>query len=461
MKPTPTEEGEERNLRGAPRPVPTIEHPRPARKRKFHWGWVVIILGAAGLACTYWYTHRPSALGGPGAHGGGFHRFAFGGGFGMSMPVVAVPAKVMPLDIYLNGLGTVTPLATVTVRSQISGELMQVDFQEGQEVKKGQLLAIIDPRPYEVAEQQAQGQLLQAQAQLEQAKSDLSRYEALLKQDSIAQQQVDDEKALVNQYSGLVEADKASIANAQLNLTYCHITAPVSGRVGLRQVDPGNYVTPADANGIVVLTQIRPISVIFTLPEEDVGEVMQRLASGAKIPVYAYDPTMTNRIATGSLATMDNEVDTTTGTVRLRADFANADEALFPNEFVNARMLIDVDRTALVVPASSIERGQDGAFVYVVQPDDTVTAQPVTLGQAEGENQSVAKGLTAGQLVVSDGADKLRDGMQVTVQQPGAPASAAPAAGNGAAAGSHHRKGNWAGKGKGDWQKRREQGGGS
>jgi multidrug efflux system membrane fusion protein len=442
MKPAPTEEREKPTSPEAPRVFPGgAQHPghpaTPVRRRRAHWGWIVLVLGLVGLGFTYWYNHRPQAgmTGVMGGRKGGYHRFAFGGGMGQAMPVVAGPAKAVDLPIYLNGLGTVTPVAAATVRTQISGQLRQVVFKEGQEVKQGDLLAVIDDRPYQVALEQAHGQLQQAQSQLQQAKSDLARYEKLAKEDSIAEQQVDAQKALVSQYQGLTNTAQAAIDTAQLNIRYCHITAPFAGRLGLRMVDPGNYVTPGDANGLVVLTEVQPISVIFTLPEDNVEAVSKRLHSGEKIPVYAYDRNLTRLLATGTLSTIDNEIDTTTGTVRLRAVFANADESLFPNEFVNARMLLDVRKGAIVVPTSAIERGENGPFVYVVQADNTVTARDVTLGPAEGENQSILAGIAVGERVVSDGADKLKEGMAVVVQQPGQNPAAEPAAARGGAKG--------------------------
>jgi multidrug efflux system membrane fusion protein len=338
--------------------------------------------------------------------------------------VVVKAAEKGNLNIYMNGLGTVTPAANVTVRTQISGQLTEIHFDEGQMVNKGDLLAIIDPRPFQIALEQAQGQLLQAQSQLKTAQVDLARYETLLQQDSIAQQQVDTQRALVTQYQGLIQTDQAAIDTAKLNLNYCHITAPVSGRVGLRQVDQGNYVTPGDSNGLVVLTQIKPITVIFTLPEDAVPAVTARLRSGEPIPIDAFDRNQTHKIATGVLGTIDNQVDTTTGTFKLRGVFSNDDERLFPNQFVNVRMLLDVDRDATVIPTSAVERGQQGSYVYVVQPDNTVASRPVTLGTTEGERVAVTKGLAVGERVVTDGADKLKEGMQVIVQGP-APSSSA------------------------------------
>lgn len=379
----------------------------------------VYLIGAAIivlLGTIYWYNHRPGPqpFAGPGGGRGG----RFGPGATGPLPVMARPAFEGDIDIYLDGLGTVTPLATVVVRSQISGQLVQVAFQEGQMVKQGDLLAVIDPRPYQVALEQAQGQLQQAKAQLEEAKIDFDRYVTLSQQDSIAKQQVDAQRALVTQDEGIVQTDQAAIDSAQLNLTYCHIVAPVAGRVGLRQVDQGNYVTPGDASGLVVLTQVKPVTVIFTLPEDNIPQVVTRMRSGDSIDVDAYDRGQTVKLASGKVSTIDNEVDPTTGTFKLRAVFANDDERLFPSQFVNIRMLLDTDEDVTVIPTSAIERGDQGAYVYVVKPDNTVTARPVTLGPSEGERVEVKEGLKPGEKVVTDGADRLKEGAKVIVQTP-------------------------------------------
>jgi multidrug efflux system membrane fusion protein len=357
----------------------------------------------------------------------------------MPIPVVARPAQKADINVILDGLGTVTPVATATIRTQISGQLFRVNFTEGQLVKKGELLAVIDPRPYEAALSQAQGQLIQAQAQLKEAQIDLERYETLSAQDSISKQQVDAEKALVSQYEGMAKADQAAVDNAQLNLVYCHITAPFPGRVGLRQVDAGNYVTPGDANGLVVLTQVDPITVIFPQSEDNIPAVVKRLRSGATIRVDAYDRTGTAKLATGTLTTIDNTVDTTTGQFKLRATFPNADESLFPNQFVVVRMLLDVDKGVTVIPTSAIERGQQGSFVYVVGADKKVTAKVVTLGHTEGERVAVASGISVGDNVVVDGADRLKDGIEVEVQEPAAGPSGAGAAKPAAPGGAQKR----------------------
>jgi multidrug efflux system membrane fusion protein len=307
-------------------------------------------------------------------------------------------------------------------------------------VTKGDVLAVIDPRPYETALAQAQGQLLQAQAQDKEAQIDLERYVTLSGQDSISKQQVDAQRALVQQYDGMVKQNQAMVDNAQLNLTYCHITAPVSGRVGLRLIDQGNYVTPNSSTGLVLLTQIKPITVIFTLPEDDIPRVLKEQRSGATIRVDAYNRDNTVKLATGSLATVDNTVDPATGTFKLRAVFSNDDEALFPNQFVNASMLLDVDKGAIVIPGSAVELGQQGSFVYVVGEDNKVTARNVTLGTKDGERQAVLTGVSVGDKVVVDGADRLKDGVEVIPSFAGHAGGAAPGAKpTGAPDGSHWR----------------------
>ena len=372
--------------------------------------WTVATLFVLGLGFIA-YRSRTNVIPGQGAGRGR-------GGFGMNgpLPVVARTARKGDINIVLKALGTVTPLATVTIRSQISGQIFQINFKEGQMVNKGDVLAVIDPRPYEAALAQAQGQLLQAQAQLKEAQIDLDRYATLSTQDSISKQQVDAQRALVQQYEGMAKTDEAAVDNASLNLAYCHITAPCSGRVGLRLVDQGNYVTPGDATGLVILTQIEPISVIFPLPEDNIPAVLKRMKSGAKISVDAYTRDDSAKVASGELSTVDNTVDSSTGEFKLRALFPNADDALFPSQFVVIHMLLDVEHGVTIIPTSAIERGQQGSFVYVVGADSTVAAKPVTLGTTEGERVEVTSGVQAGDRVVVDGADRLKEGMAVVVQ---------------------------------------------
>ncbi|HZZ17884.1 MAG TPA: efflux RND transporter periplasmic adaptor subunit [Opitutaceae bacterium] len=392
---------------------PTIKYIGEPPKKKSHAVlWTVIVVIVLGLGFVAWHARASQ---GAGAKAGGRRG---PGGFGGNgpVPVVARPAVKANLNVVLNLPGTVTPLATVTIRTQISGQLVQVNFAEGQLVNKGDLLAVIDPRPYQAALEQAQGQLLQAQAQLKEGQIDLERYQTLSTQDSISKQQVDSQQALVSQYEGMTKTDQAAVDNAQLNLTYCHITAPFTGRVGLRLVDQGNYVTPGDATGLVLLTQVKPISVIYSLAERYIPEVQKRIKSGDTIRVDAYNSDDSAKISTGKLGTIDNTVDTTTGQFKLRALFANDDEALFPNQFVTVHMLLDVDMGATVIPTSAVERGQQGTFVYVVGADNKVAAKTVKLGDTEGERVSIVSGINVGDKVVVDGADRLKDGSEILLQ---------------------------------------------
>jgi multidrug efflux system membrane fusion protein len=304
---------------------------------------------------------------------------------------------------------------------------MRVAFTEGQMVNKGDLLVEIDSRPYQLALAQAEGALKQHRALLQAAQLDLERYQNLAKTNAIPRQQLDAQVALVQQDQGLVIADQAQIDTAKLNIAYCHIVAPITGRVGLRQVDQGNYVTANDATGLVVLTQLAPISVLFTTAEDNLPPILKRVQGGAVLPVTAFNRNGTQKLATGKLLTFDNQIDTTTGTVKLRAQFDNTDSALFPNQFVNVQLLVDTLRDAAVVPTSAIQRGAPGTFVYVVGDDSTVSVRKVTLGPVDGERVSVKSGLKTGERVVTDGADKLRDGIKVNLHEPGAAAPAPPA----------------------------------
>ena len=330
-----------------------------------------------------------------------------------AVTVGTAPVVKGDVPVILNGLGTVTPLASVTVKTQISGYLTQVNYKEGQPVHAGDALALIDPRPYELALSQAEGQLIKDQALLAAAQTDLSRYQTLQAQDSIAGQQVDTQRALVRQYQGIVQSDRATVDTSRLNIAYCHIVAPVTGRVGLRLVDPGNYVQPSDATGLVVITQVQPISVIFTLPEDSVAPVIRRLRGGAALTVTALNRSQTATLADGKLVTIDNQIDTATGTLKLRAEFANGDETLIPNQFVNVRLLGDQMRDTVVAPTAAIQRGAPGTFGYQVGAEDVVSVRPVTLGPSSGEKVAVTAGLAPGDVVVTDGADKLRDGAHI------------------------------------------------
>jgi multidrug efflux system membrane fusion protein len=397
-----------------PQPLETkpIDKPgRPKRKAGRRLGLLILIAGVA--TAGWWWLHgreeqpQRAQAPAPQQRGGRFNPTA------AAMPVVVARAATGDIDITLNALGTVTSLATVTIKSQISGYLVNVAYQEGQVVKKGDLLAEIDSRAYQLALQNAEGTLARDQAMLQSAELDLKRYQDLAKTNAIPRQQLDTQVSLVAQDKGLVISDKAQIDTQKLNIAYCHIVSPVTGRAGLRLVDPGNYVTANDASGIVVITQLQPISVIFTVAEDNLPQIVKRLRGGATLPVTAFDRSGTTRLATGTLKTLDNQIDTTTGTLKLRAEFANEDDSLFPNQFVNVRLLVDTLHDAAVVPTSAIQRGAPGTFVYLVNADNTVAVRPVTLGPASGERVAIQAGLAPGERVVVDGADKLRNGAKV------------------------------------------------
>ena len=401
---------------------PTRSRGASARWLSFLAGLFVVLGVGTGLA----WLLRPHPI--PPGHPGHFNAGP--------TPVVAASVQTGALPVTLTALGTVTPLATVTVKTQISGRLVKVAFREGQTVRAGDLLALIDPRPYEIALAEAKAQLQRDQALVQNAEVDLARYRTLVTQDALPVQQLDTQQSLVRQLQGTVAGDQARVDSAKLNLEYCGIRAPVSGRVGLRLIDPGNYVQASDGNGIVVITQLQPISVIFTLPEDNLPLIMKRFRSGSALRVTAYDRTLSSQLAVGTLATVDNQIDTTTGMVKLRAHFANDDLALFPNQFVTTTLLVDVLRDATIVPTAAIQRGAPGTFVYVVSPQRTVSVRPVTLGPTDGERVAIQSGLTPGDQVVVDGADKLRDGAKVAVPI----ASGVEGTADGATPRPHHRR---------------------
>lgn len=385
------------------------EHNGPARRRISSGIWIVLALCLAGG--LVWWTREPA--------GKAQERAARPI---RPVSVTTTPARQGDAPVTLTGIGTVTPLRNVTVRSRVDGELLEVHFKEGQLVKEGDLLIQIDPRSFQAQLAQFQGQLAKDSALLANARLDLERYKGLVKKDVLAGQTLDTQESLVRQYEGAVRSDQAQIDTAKLQIEYSRITAPISGRVGLRQVDPGNIVRASDQSGLLVITQISPISVVFTLAEDNLPAVRERLAAGAKLPVAAFDRTLTRKLAEGTLETTDNQIDTATGTVRLRAVFDNADDALFPNQFVNAVLTLRRLEGVLLVPAVAVQRGPKGATVFVVGQDQTVASRPVTTGLTLGTDVVVESGLAAGETVVVEGADRLRDGAPVTVRGAGGPA---------------------------------------
>ncbi|QYY32170.1 MULTISPECIES: MdtA/MuxA family multidrug efflux RND transporter periplasmic adaptor subunit [Cupriavidus] len=434
---------------------PEVPGPAGSPRRKLIAAALVVLLAGGGW---YWYSHRgagadaqgtqgargpggPGGASGPGAGGRG----GPGGPGAPRSPVVVSTVAQRDMDVTLNGLGNVTPVSNVTVRAQVSGPLLKVLFKEGQMVKAGDVLAEIDPRPFQAAFDQAVGQLARDQALLQNARLDQKRYRTLLQQDSISSQQVDTQDALVRQYEGVVKTDQGNVDNARLQLGYTKVVAPVSGRIGLRQVDPGNIVNTSDTNGIALITQIQPIAVLYTIPEDSLPAVLKKLNSGEKMPVQAWDRQMRNQLGDGTLLTTDNQIDTTTGTVKMKAIFPNADGMLFPNQFVNVRTRVDTLKDATVIPVAAVQRGQQGTFVYVVDDSSKVRVQVVTLGPSDGNRTAVLKGVEPGQRVVVDGADRLKEGMTVEAVDPAARAAQLVPASQPRGRGRRRDGGSWGG----------------
>jgi multidrug efflux system membrane fusion protein len=392
---------------------------QPANSRRW---WVLLLLllvGASGGG--YYLVEHTTFFKSPGA--------AAGAKAARPIPVVTAKVRKGDMNLYLSSLGTVTPLQTDVVRTRVDGEVMQVLYTEGQMVKAGDPLVEIDPRPYQVMQAQAEGQLAKDQASLLQAKQDLGRYEQLIKTKAISQQTLDAQVATVGQYEGAIKTDHANIDNAKLQIVYCHITAPISGRIGLRQVDKGNLVQAAAGTTLATITQLQPITVIYTIPQDDIYRVQQKFNTGEDVVVEAWNRDLVTRLASGRLTALDNLVDTTTGTVKLRATFSNEDNMLFPNEFVNAKTLIDVERNVLIVPAGAVQRGPNGAFAYVVTGDNDVDMKMLKTGPTEGDQTIIESGLSEGNIVVTEGTDRLQPNVtKVSIKEPGAKKKPKPGA---------------------------------
>ena len=402
--------------------MPPPSHPKTSRRAVV---WVIVIfalivLGALGLR-TLSKSHGEQAQ----ARGGGGRRGA-GADANRAVPVSAAPAQQRNVPVYFEGLGNVQAYYTVTIHSRVDGQLMQVNFREGQQVHKGDELALIDPRPYEVQLSQAEATKYKDQANLENAQRDLQRYADLYKQGVIAQQQYNTQQSVVAQQEGLVRADDAQINNAKLNLTYCHIKSPIDGRVGLRLVDPGNMVHASDQNGLLVITELQPIAVLFTLPEDNLRDVLQHMRSN-RLEVQAWNRDDTQQIADGHLETIDNQIDPNTGTFRLKAVFDNRDNALYPNQFVNARLQVYVRKNAITIPAAAVQRGAQGTYVYVVKQDKSVDSRTIKIALTEGTVAVLDSGVNPGELVITDGQERLQPGNKVEVQRTGPPGRIAPA----------------------------------
>jgi multidrug efflux system membrane fusion protein len=388
----------------------TVSNPQPVKRSFFKkwWVWFIVLCLVSGGSFAVWKQQQTAPAPAAGKQGSK--------GPSLPTPVFVEPARTGDMNVYLTGLGSVTPLNTVTVRSRVDGQLMEVHFREGQTVAKGALLATIDSRPFQVQLSQAEGQMARDRELLNNARMDLERYRTLWKQDSIPRQQLDTQEALVRQNEGAVKIDQGQIDSAKLQLTYSRITAPISGRIGLRLVDAGNMVHASDVGGLLTITQIQPMAVVFPLPEDSLPPLLQKMKSG-KLGVEAFDREMKLKLASGELATLDNQIDPTTGTVKLKAVFANRANELFPNQFVNARLLLDVKKNAIIVPSAAVQKNPQGAFIFVLNPDKTVSMRTVKTGISQGGETSIVEGLAVGEQVVVDGAERLREGSKVEVKE--------------------------------------------
>lgn len=379
--------------------------PRPPRSRKNLW---LLLLVALAVATIFLWQRGGKTSAAEAKSGRGGRR-----GSAAITPVVAVEATKGDIEVYIEGLGAITPLSTVTVRTRVDGELMAVHFKEGDHVTAGDPLIDIDPRPYRAVLEQAQGQLARDQALLENARVDLQRYQTLLAENAIPQQQFATQESTVKQYEGTVKNDQGAVDAANVNLAYCHITSPITGVVGLRLVDPGNIVHASDANGMIVVAQDQPISAIFTVSEDQLPQLLPKIRAKEKLPVEAWDREMKNKLAEGEFSTLDNEIDQTTGTVKIRAVFANEKRNLFPNEFVNARLLFQQKHGVTLLPTAAVQRNTNKTYVFLIKPDNTVTIRDITLGTTENEQSEVTSGLKPGDKVVMTGVDKLQEGSKV------------------------------------------------
>ncbi len=409
----------------APRQLSAGEHPpgEPAHKGR---GWLVLLVLVLAAGAAYYFFVR-KGVGSTASATTDAKAGKKGDGGGAAIPVMGARARRGNIGVYYSGTGSVTPVYTDTVKSRVDGQLMTVHYTEGQMVKKGDPLIEIDPRPYQAAVDQAEGSLARDQALLANAKIDQTRYELLVPQKAVPEQMLATQKALVQQYEGTVKNDQGAVDAAKVNLVYCHITADISGLVGLRLVDPGNIVHASDTNGLVVITQIDPITVIFTLSESQLPTVLQKLHAGQMLEVDAWDSSMSKKLAQGTLTTVDNQIDQTTGTVRLRATYDNKNNLLYPYQFVNARLLVQEKTGVVLLNQAAIQRNTNATYVFLVQPDSTVITRNITVGTTEGDDAEITSGLAPGDAVVLTGADKLSDGSKVTVQIPGEQAPPAQA----------------------------------